>query len=110
LASLPAFLAPPGRLRRGSIFAPEHVEAMAYGHPGLRLAAAFGVPNRLGFDDVCLAVVGDPSFDAESLKTTLGRRLGQNVVVRIVLVDAIPVNAAGKTDRVALRSRYAGTI
>lgn len=68
------------------------------------------MPNRLGFDDVCLAVVGDPSFDAESLKTTLGRRLGQNVVVRIVLVDAIPVNAAGKTDRVALRSRYAGTI
>jgi len=32
------------------------------------------------------------------------------VVVRIALVDAIPVNAAGKTDRVALRSRYAGTI
>jgi len=94
----------------GDKIAPERVESMAYGHPGLRLAVAFGAPNRLGFDDICLAAVVDPGFDAESLRAALGERLGQNVVVRIVQVGAIPVNAAGKTDRAELRSRYAAAI
>ncbi len=94
-------------IRGGENIAAAEVEAILEGHPAVRQAVAVGEPDaRLG-ERVCAFVVCVPgrSFD---LATCLALFQAQGMTTfktpeRVVVLDALPLLAAGKPDRAALR-------
>jgi len=85
-------------IRGGENVATSEVEAACESHPAVREAVAVGEPDeRLG-ERVAVFVVLAPGADGFDVKTP----------ERVVVVDALPLLAAGKPDRRALRDRLAG--
>ncbi len=97
-------------IRGGENIAPAEVERALELHPEVVAAVAVGVPDdRLG-ERVCAFVVARSSIDAEECRRWfaelgIARFKAPEVVVQ---VEALPLLAAGKPDRAALKARAAG--
>ncbi len=91
----------------GNKFSPSEVEDFAAGHPDVNDAACVSVPNEAGFDDIGVAVIGKSTLDSKVIEDWVNRKVGTTSPVRVIQVDSIPVNLAGKVDRIALRKMFA---
>jgi acyl-CoA synthetase (AMP-forming)/AMP-acid ligase II len=96
-------------IRAGENIAATDVETVLEAHPAVRHAIAVGMPDdRLG-ERVCAFIVASEPFDLEECR----RWFQQSGVARyktperVVQVDELPLLAAGKADRAALRARAA---
>ncbi len=94
-------------IRAGENIPAAEVEGILEAHPAVRQAVVVGQPDeRLG-ERVCAFVVTSEVFDVEEC----GRWFASRGVARyktpeqIVVVDELPLLAAGKPDRAALRER-----
>ena len=71
---------------------------MLEAHPGVKAAAAFAKPSR-AHGDIPLAAVElheSATVAGEELMASARERLGVRAPRRIIVVDALPRNAAGK--------------
>jgi acyl-CoA synthetase (AMP-forming)/AMP-acid ligase II len=81
---------------------PAEIEAVAEGFPGVRDCVAFPLRSE-GLGEIpVLAVVPGDGFDAPRLLAQCRARLGLRAPRKIVTLDALPRNAAGKVMRRAL--------
>lgn len=88
----------------GEKIAPEPVEAALLSFPGVSQAAAFTAGGEISVDEVWAAVVCADTIDIERLRAHCQSRLPSSFVpARIAVIEALPVNAAGKVDRRRLR-------
>jgi cyclohexanecarboxylate-CoA ligase len=92
-------------IRGGENIAAAEVEGILEAHPDVRQAAVVGEPDaRLG-ERVCAFVVASAPFDLAVCRTWFDK---QGVAVfktpeRVVQLDELPLMAAGKADRAALK-------
>ena len=93
----------------GSKVAPIRYEEAALRLVPATAAAAFGIPNDLGSEDVGLALVADEQLDLKQLQTDLTALVGTHLNFFAFQVDRIPVNQTGKVDRKALLQQLAPT-
>jgi acyl-CoA synthetase (AMP-forming)/AMP-acid ligase II len=97
-------------IRGGENIAAGEVESILESHPDVRQAAVVGEPDtRLG-ERVCAFVVASVPFDLAECRAWFEK---QGVAVfktpeRVVQLDELPLMAAGKPDRAALRKLAAG--
>jgi acyl-coenzyme A synthetase/AMP-(fatty) acid ligase len=99
-------------VRDGSNLAPAEIEEVALREPGVRAAAAVGVPDPPHGDAVHL-FVAPASEERDDLEARLWTRLKESLRALAVpsalhLVADLPINAAGKVDKKGLRERVAG--
>jgi len=81
------------------------VEAALHEHPGVVEAAAAGLPHDMLGSVVGAAVVAAPGLDPAALRGFLRQRLaGHEVPARLLVVDALPRNEAGKVVKAELRA------
>lgn len=98
--------------RGGDKISPAEIDSIILGIPGVADAACFGVPHpRLGEEVVAAVVIHATALvDERTVKRQVGERLGpRRAPRRVVVIDALPRNAAGKVDRPELARRYALT-
>ena len=94
-------------IRGGENIAAAEVEGVLEAHPDVRQAVAVGVPDdRLG-EQVCAFVVTAEPFDLDACRRWFAERgvARFKTPERIVVIDELPVLAAGKPDRAALARR-----
>jgi acyl-CoA synthetase (AMP-forming)/AMP-acid ligase II len=98
-------------IRAGENIAAAEVEGILEAHPDVRQAAVVGEPDaRLG-ERVCAFVVASTPFDLAECRAWFEK---QGVAVfktpeRVVQLDELPLLAAGKADRAALKQRAAAS-
>jgi acyl-CoA synthetase (AMP-forming)/AMP-acid ligase II len=86
-------------IRGGHNIMPGEVESVLFAHPDVAEAAVAGIPHPVLGEDVAAWVVlrGDGTASVESLRAFLLERLARyKVPRRIIFVDALPRNEAGK--------------
>lgn len=96
----------------GENVASREVEDLVGLHPGVAAVAVVGVADERWGEMVCAVVVpaDGEALDTEGLLAwTEGRMAGFKRPRRVVVVDALPVNASGKVDKARLRADLAGT-
>jgi acyl-CoA synthetase (AMP-forming)/AMP-acid ligase II len=96
-------------IRGGENIAAAEVEGVLEAHPRVHHAVAVGAPDeRLG-ERVCAFVVADGPFDLGACRAWFAERGVTRFKwpERVVQLDALPLMAAGKPDRAALRARAA---
>ncbi|MGW3349040.1 AMP-binding protein [Nonomuraea rubra] len=89
---------------------PAEVESLLLREGSLAQAAVVGVPDPVSGESGVAYVVPRPGMAADPAELTAWARAnmsGYKVPRRIVVVDALPTNANGKVDKVALRHRPA---
>jgi aryl carrier-like protein len=89
-------------IRGSEKLSPREIDDALLDHPSVAQAAAFGVPHATLGEDVAAAVVlapGAAATAAEIRAFLLGRLAHSKVPSRIVVVEALPAGATGKTDR-----------
>jgi acyl-CoA synthetase (AMP-forming)/AMP-acid ligase II len=97
-------------IRGGENIAAAEVEGVLEAHPDVRQAAVIGEPDaRLG-ERICAFVVASAPFDLAACRAWFEK---QGVAVfktpeRVVQLDELPLMAAGKPDRTALKKLLAG--
>ncbi|HVC03845.1 MAG TPA: AMP-binding protein [Candidatus Acidoferrales bacterium] len=93
--------------RRGETIAPEEIEAVAIQHPGIREAAAIGVPADDGVEDeilLCVVMRATAETTPAALHAFLVRRLPRFMVPRFIRIErALPKTATTRVRRLALR-------
>jgi len=98
-------------IRGGENIAAAEVEATLEAHPDVRHAAAVGAPDaRLGERVVAFVQLAPgAAFDVEACRAWFAQRgmARFKCPERVVVVDELPLLAAGKPDRAALRERAA---
>lgn len=96
-------------IRGGENMSPGEIEDVAIGHPGVRNAAAIGVPDReWGEKIVLVAVAHGPPPAAGDLEGLIRSRLrSSRVPSHVEFVDELPHNDTGKLLRRVLRERFA---
>lgn len=98
-------------IRGGENIAAAEVEAVLERHPDIRHAVAVGYPDdRLG-ERVCAFVVANGSFDLAKCRAWFEEQgiARYKTPERVIELDELPLLAAGKADRGALRTRAAAT-
>lgn len=90
----------------GSNISPQEVEGALLEHPAVAAAGAVGIHDLIHGEDVrayvtLFAGVGRPRD--QELIAFARERIGYKAPEEIVFLDDMPLNAAGKTDRVALK-------
>jgi acyl-CoA synthetase (AMP-forming)/AMP-acid ligase II len=98
-------------IRGGVNIYPAEVERALLGTGVLSDAAVVGLPSRVAGESVAAAVVGLPgaAVDPGALQRAVRDRLGAHAVPRpLLVVDELPRNRNGKTDRAAVRALLAG--
>jgi cyclohexanecarboxylate-CoA ligase len=93
-------------IRGGENIAAAEVESVLEAHPAVRQAVAVGEPDaRLG-ERVVAFVITDGPFDLEACRSWFAAQgtARYKTPERVVVVDALPLLAAGKPDRAALRN------
>jgi cyclohexanecarboxylate-CoA ligase len=96
-------------IRGGENISAAEVEGVLEAHPLVRQAVAVGYPDaRLG-ERVCAFVVASGRFDLDACRTWFEARgvARFKTPERVEQVDELPLLAAGKPDRAALRERAA---
>ncbi|MGZ3345788.1 MAG: AMP-binding protein [Caulobacteraceae bacterium] len=89
---------------------PTEVEAALIDLDGVAEAAVFGLKHPDFGEAVAAAVAPRPGIElaeAELIKACRQRLAGYKTPKRVFLLDALPRNAMGKTDRKALRAQFA---
>ena len=87
------------------IFSAE-VEELLRRHPAVEDAAVVGAPDPLAGEAVAAYVVAAGPLTAGDVRSWVREQMAEHAVPRLVaLVDALPRNAVGKTDKPALRAR-----
>jgi len=96
-------------IRAGENIAAAEVEEALVAHPAVREAVAVGYPDAQLGERVCAFVISDAPFDLEDCRAWFAERgiARFKTPERVVRVDALPVLAAGKVDRAALKERAA---
>ena len=89
----------------GTKVAPGEVERVLLQDPDVREAAAYGLETASGQTVLLAAVVLKGAFDEKSLLARCRTQLGQRAPMRLVQVDALPRNDAGKVMRRELAAR-----
>jgi carnitine-CoA ligase len=93
--------------RRGETLAPAEIEAVAVHHPGVREAAAVGVPADDGVEDeilLCVVLNDPPGLTPADLHTHLMAELPRFMVPRFIRIEAsLPRTATTRIRRAALR-------
>jgi acyl-coenzyme A synthetase/AMP-(fatty) acid ligase len=95
----------------GSNIAPQEVEEALLDHPAVENAGVVGIHNLLHGETVRAYVAlkpGAPQPKALELIKFAKARVGYKAPEEIVFLDAMPFNATGKVDRVALKKLAAG--
>ncbi len=98
-------------IRGGENIAAAEVEGILEAHPDVRAAVAVGQPDdRLG-ERVCAFVVASHPFDLETCRAWFAEQgvARFKTPERVVQLDELPLLAAGKADRAALKARAAET-
>lgn len=96
-------------IRAGENISASEVEDVLEAHPDIRQAVAVGYPDdRLG-ERVCAFVVTSKPFDVDACKEWFAARgvARYKTPERVINVDSLPLLAAGKPDRAALREMAA---
>jgi cyclohexanecarboxylate-CoA ligase len=96
-------------IRGGENISAAEVEHTLEAHPVIREAVAVGYPDATLGERVCAFVVSDEPFDLERCRAWFAERgvARFKTPEQIRRVDAMPVLAAGKVDRAALKTRAA---
>jgi acyl-CoA synthetase (AMP-forming)/AMP-acid ligase II/DNA-binding transcriptional ArsR family regulator len=82
------------------------VEALLREHPAIEDAAVIGVHDALAGEAVAAFVVAAGPVTAAEVRAWVRSRMADYAAPKVVeLVDALPHNAVGKTDKMALRGR-----
>ena len=84
---------------------PNALEEALLGHPQVKDAAAFAMPDPAGADDCWMAVVAEGEVSRDSLMSHLRRAAPHLPAIRFAWTEAIPRNEMGKIDRAALRAQ-----
>lgn len=86
---------------------PAEVEGVLLQHPLVEAAAVVGIADERWGQVVAAAVVAKPGFDADEAGEWLRARLaGYKVPRRLLVVDAVPATASGKTQRHLARQLF----
>ncbi len=100
-------------IRKGENIAPQELEELLDGHPGILEVAVIGLPDPERGEQVCAVVV--PASDAAPLQlsdlTTWLLEQGlirQKLPERLEIVDALPRTGLAKVAKASLRERFAG--
>ncbi|WP_371680372.1 class I adenylate-forming enzyme family protein [Streptomyces sp. NBC_01276] len=100
-------------IRGGANISPAEVERELRSHPQVRDVVCVGVPDRLMGERLAACVVarGPQAPTLDSLGVHLGARglERRKHPERLLVVEEVPLTAAGKPDRTALRERLAGS-
>ena len=91
---------------------PAEVEEVLRGMPQIREVAVIGVPHEKWGETGCALVVTETgsALTLEEIESYCTQRLGKfKWPKHLLLVDALPRNATGKVDKVALRKRAAAS-
>ena len=84
------------------------VEELLRRHPAITDAAVVGVPDALAGEAVAAYVVACAPVTAADVRAWVREGMAEHAAPRLVeLVDELPRNAVGKTDKQALRARAA---
>lgn len=101
--------------RGGEKIAAEEIEHLLLRHPGVFQAALVSVPHPLLGESSCACIVARQGTPPDTLRAPLLRRYLREQGIadyklpdRFEFVDALPLTAIGKTDKVRLRARLAG--
>lgn len=93
--------------RLGEFISSVEVEEELLAHPGVRLAAAYGVPSELVEEELMVAVVPveGAELDADELREWCAARLPRFAVPRYVrLCEELPLTATGKVEKYRLKA------
>jgi len=88
---------------------PVEVENVLTAHPGVSMAAGFGVPDPVLGEVGCYYIVAAPGYDVseDEMRAFCAERLANYKVPRqIVIVDALPTTPAGKIAKALLREQH----
>jgi acyl-coenzyme A synthetase/AMP-(fatty) acid ligase len=88
---------------------PQVIEDVLLSFPGIREAAAFGVPDALGLTRIWAAMVVDRPVDAGALHALCKRRLGMVAPKHVMRMDSLPRTETGKILRSELARIAAST-
>jgi crotonobetaine/carnitine-CoA ligase len=94
--------------RMGEFISSQEVEEALLSHPGVQLAAAFGVPSELSEEELMVAVVPQPDaeLDASAIRAWCTDRVPRHAVPRYVeLREELPMTPTGKIEKYKLRER-----
>lgn len=94
----------------GDKISPEAIELILSEFNGVIEAAAFGIPNEYGNNEISAAIVTDGSLDEQALKEYCAARIPRPFApTKVHLVASLPHNEMGKLDRSRLREWVAET-
>jgi acyl-CoA synthetase (AMP-forming)/AMP-acid ligase II len=94
-------------IRGGENISAGEVEQVLEAHAAVRQAVAVGYPDDIMGERVCAFVIADGPFDLDTCRAWFAERgvARFKTPERVEVVDALPLLAAGKVDRNALRAR-----
>jgi acyl-CoA synthetase (AMP-forming)/AMP-acid ligase II/thioesterase domain-containing protein len=99
--------------RGGAMVAPSDIDAALLAHPAVREAVSFPVAHPSLGEDLAAAVVvaaGHTADEAGLRRYLVDRLEPRQVPSRIIVVDAIPLGAAGKVSRGGMADALAGVL
>lgn len=88
---------------------PAEVEGVLLQHPGVAMAAVFGVPDSARGETVAACVVAraDTELDPRQVRNFVRQHLSAHKCPRrFWVLPNLPLNAAGKTDKRTLRDQW----
>ncbi|MBK0422015.1 long-chain fatty acid--CoA ligase [Leucobacter sp. CSA2] len=91
---------------------PAEIEIALNAHPAVTDVAVIGTPHEKWGETVCAVVAFAPGeeLDLEALRDFLTKRIARyKLPSRLVTVDAVPRNGAGKLDKVLIREQVAAS-
>ena len=89
----------------GNKYMPQAIEEAALSCAGVSDAAAFSVPDRLGVEAPCIALVRSDDYKPGEVLARVKARWPELGALQVTVTAAIPRNQMGKIDRLKLRQQ-----
>ncbi len=97
-------------IRGGDNLSPARIENAITSLSGVRSACVVGIPDEYYGEIVCAAIVAD-GWTEEGLKTALKDKLRKiELPTKVLFMDALPLNQAGKPDKVYIKKLFKGEV